>query len=296
MSTRPQKPDLTENEILEMIRQYQQDGDEEIQAALVDYYSELVETLASKFSRGAELFEDLVQVGMIGLLAALKRYDPSYGRSFEGFAVPTIVGEIKRYIRDKTWSVHVPRRIKELGPRIKKAVEDLTVRFQRSPQIEEIAEYLGVTPEEVLETMEMGRSYNAVSVDTPIEANSDGSQVTLLDLVGSMDEGFEHVDQKMVLEKAFQVLTERERDIIRMTFFDNLSQKQAGEKLGISQMHVSRLQRRALRKLREAIRIEPSECISPSRLSGVGGIIFYSGMRTDSEKVSRSPFSRCQSA
>ena len=261
MSTRPQKPDLTENQILEMIRQYQREGDEEIQAALVDYYSELVETLAAKFSRGAELFEDLVQVGMIGLLAALKRYDPSYGRSFEGFAVPTIIGEIKRYIRDKTWSVHVPRRIKELGPRIKKAVEDLTVRFQRSPRIEEIAEYLGVTPEEVLETMEMGRSYNAVSVDTPIEANSDGSQVTLLDLVGSMDEGFEHVDQKMVLEKAFQVLTERERDIIRMTFFDNLSQKQAGEKLGISQMHVSRLQRRALRKLREAIRIEPSECI-----------------------------------
>ena len=98
-------------------------------------------------------------------------------------------------------------------------------------------------------------------MDTPIEANTDGSQVTLLDLVGSLDEGFEHVDQKMVLEKAFQVLTERERDIIRMTFFDNLSQKQAGEKLGISQMHVSRLQRRALRKLREAIRIEPSECI-----------------------------------
>ena len=89
-------------------------------------------------------------------------------------------------------------------PRIKKAVEDLTVRFQRSPQIEEIAEYLGVTPEEVLETMEMGRSYNAVSVDTPIEANSDGSQVTLLDLVGSMDEGFEHVDQKMVLGKPFR--------------------------------------------------------------------------------------------
>ena len=86
----------------------------------MDYYSELVETLAAKFSRGPELFEDLVQVGMIGLLAALKRYDPSYGRSFEGFAVPTIVGEIKRYIRDKTWSVHVPRRIKELGPESKK--------------------------------------------------------------------------------------------------------------------------------------------------------------------------------
>src|SRR5690606_41442077 len=105
MSTRPQNPDLTENEILEMIRRYQHEGDDQIQAALVDYYSELVETLAAKFSRGPELFEDLVQVGMIELLAALKRYDPTYGRSHEVCEVPTIVGEIKRYIRVKTCSV-----------------------------------------------------------------------------------------------------------------------------------------------------------------------------------------------
>jgi RNA polymerase sigma-B factor len=261
MSTRPQKPNLTEAEVLEKIRQYQEQGDGTVQEELVTHYTELVETLASKFARGSEPYEDLVQVGMIGLLAALKRYDPAYGRSFEGFAVPTIVGEIKRYIRDKTWSVHVPRRIKELGPRIRKAVEELTSYLQRSPQIEEIAQYLGVTPEDVLETMEMGRSYNAVSVDSPIEASNDGSQVTLLDIVGDEDEGYEHVDQRMVLEKALQVLTDREREIIRMTFFENMSQKQAGEQLGISQMHVSRLQRRALRKLRESLRLEPSECM-----------------------------------
>ncbi|MDR6227564.1 RNA polymerase sigma factor SigB [Desmospora profundinema] len=261
MSTRPQKRNLTDGEILEMIRLYQEEGDEAVQAKLVEHYTSLVETMASKFSRGSEPFEDLTQVGMLGLLAALKRYDPTYGRSFEGFAVPTIVGEIKRYIRDKTWSVHVPRRIKELGPRIKKAVEELTTRFQRSPHVDEIAEYLEVSPEEVLETMEMGRSYNAVSVDSPIEANSDGSHVTLLDLVGHADHGYEQVDRQMLLERAFQVLTDRERDIIQMTFFDNMSQKQAGEHLGISQMHVSRLQRRALRKLREAIRMEPTEII-----------------------------------
>ncbi|MFC4075329.1 RNA polymerase sigma factor SigB [Salinithrix halophila] len=261
MSTRPQKRNLTDEDILEMIRLYQEEGDNEVQARLVDHYTSLVETLASKFSRGSEPFEDLAQVGMIGLLAALKRYDASYGRSFEGFAVPTIVGEIKRYIRDKTWSVHVPRRIKELGPRIKKAVEELTIQFQRSPHVDEIADYLSVTTEEVLETMEMGRSYNAVSVDSPIEANSDGSHVTLLDLVGNQDHGFDQVDQQMLLGKAFQVLSEREQEIIRMTFYENLSQKQAGENLGISQMHVSRLQRRALRKLREAIRVEPTEII-----------------------------------
>ncbi|OYD06775.1 RNA polymerase sigma factor SigB [Paludifilum halophilum] len=259
MSTRPQKQDLTDEEILDMIRRYQEEADPQIQARLVDQYTDLVETLASKFSKGTEPFEDLTQVGMIGLLAALRRYDSSYGRSFESFAVPTIVGEIKRYIRDKTWSVHVPRRIKELGPRIKKAVEELTTQLQRSPRVDEIAEYLQVSTEEVLETMEMGRSYNAVSVDSPIEANSDGSHVTLLDLVGNNDNGFNQVDQQMLLQRAFQVLNERERDIIRMTFFENMSQKHAGEQLGISQMHVSRLQRRALRKLREAIRMEPTE-------------------------------------
>jgi RNA polymerase sigma-B factor len=110
--------------------------------------------------------------------------------------------------------------------------------------------------------MEMGRSYNAVSVDSPIEASHDGSQVTLLDLVGSEDSGYEEIDRKLLLEKVFVVLTEREREILKMTFFDNLSQKQAGEALGISQMHVSRLQRRALQKLRQAIRMEPSEVIN----------------------------------
>ena len=198
---------------------------------------------------------------MIGLIASLKRFDLSMGRNFESFAVPTIVGEIKRHMRDKTWSVHVPRRIKELGPRIKKAVEDLTAQLQRSPRVNEIAEYLGVSDEEVLETMEMGRSYHAVSVDNPIEASNDGSQVTLLDLVGTEDKEFEQIDRKLLLEKIFSALSEREQEILKLTFFENLSQKQAGDRLGISQMHVSRLQRRALQKLRQAIRMEPSEVI-----------------------------------
>ncbi|SEN39021.1 RNA polymerase sigma factor SigB [Lihuaxuella thermophila] len=261
MSSRPHPAALSDEEVLELIRRFQENGDEEAQAQLVNHYKDLVETLAYKFARGSEPYEDLIQVGMIGLLASLRRYDPSLGRSFEGFAIPTIIGEIKRHIRDKTWSVHVPRRIKELGPRIKSAVEELTTQLQRSPQVDEIAKYLGVSAEEVLEAMEMGRSYNAVSVDHPIEAASDGSQVTLLDLVGNEDAGYDQIDQKLLLEKVFSVLTQREKQILQMTFFENLSQKQAGEQLGISQMHVSRLQRRALQKLREAIRMEPSEVI-----------------------------------
>lgn len=262
MSSRPHPTQPTDDQVLAWIQKYQEDGDEEAQELLVNHFKDLVETLAFKFARGTEPHEDLVQVGMIGLIGSLKRYDSSFGRSFEGFAVPTIVGEIKRHIRDKTWSVHVPRRIKELGPRIKHAVEELTTQLQRSPQVKEISDYLGVSMEEVLETMEMGRSYHAVSVDSPIEASSDGSQVTLLDLVGTEDKGFEKIDKQLLLEKVFHVLNEREKEILQLTYFENLSQKQAGEQLGISQMHVSRIQRRALQKLRQAIRMEPSEVIS----------------------------------
>lgn len=259
MSKHPHPSPLTDEQIQELIERFQKNEDAEAQEILVHHYRHLVEMIAYKFAYGSEPYEDLEQVGMIGLIASLKRFDLSLGRSFESFAVPTIVGEIKRHMRDKTWSVHVPRRIKELGPRIKKAVEELTTKFQRSPGVNEIAEYLGVSEEEVLETMEMGRSYHAVSVDNPIEASSDGSQVTLLDLVGSEDKEYDQIDRKLLLEKVFSVLSKREQEVLKLTFFENLSQKQAGDQLGISQMHVSRLQRRALQKLRQAIRMEPSE-------------------------------------
>lgn len=244
----------------DLIRRYQQNPCNTLQTELVNRYQPLVESLASKFSRRNETLEDLVQVGMIGLISAFNRFDESCGSHFESFAVPTIIGEIKRYMRDKTWSVHVPRRVKELGPRVKNAVEHLTVQLQRSPQVAEIAAYLNISEEEVLESMEMARSYNALSVDSPIEIDSDGSMVTLLDLIGSVETGYERIEQQLVLNKAFDALNERERRIVQMTFFENLSQKQVGEALGISQMHVSRLQRRALHKLKNAIRLETMGC------------------------------------
>lgn len=197
-------------------------------------------------------------------MGAIRRYDESFGKTFEAFAVPTIIGEIKRFLRDKTWSVHVPRRIKELGPKIKVTVEELTTELHRSPRVDEIADLLGVSEEEVLEAMEMGKSYQALSVDHSIEADSDGGTVTLLDIVGNVDEGFEKVNQMLVLEKVLHVLSEREKLIIQYTYLENMSQKEAGDKLGISQMHVSRLQRRAIKKLQEAIHSETnnSECLS----------------------------------
>lgn len=249
---------LSKEEVYLLIEQLKLSPSEEIQTKLVQHFRDLVESLASRFARGQDNFEDLIQVGMIGLLAAFRRYDSTFGKSFESFAIPTIVGEIKRYMRDKTWSVHVPRRIKELGPRIKRAVDELTIQLQRSPHIADIARHVNVTEEEVLETLEIGRNYHSLSVDSEIEADSDGSTVTLLDLIGQTDDGFDRVDQELTISKVIHVLNEREKNVIFLTFFDNLSQKQAGEVLGISQMHISRLQRRALLKLREALRMDVS--------------------------------------
>ncbi|MGD6857068.1 RNA polymerase sigma factor SigB [Bacillus infantis] len=264
MQKQSQPNQRSKEEINDLIKAYQENQDEEAQEILVRNYKALVETIARKYSKGRSYHEDIAQVGIIGLLGAIRRYDETFGKSFEAFAVPTIIGEIKRFLRDKTWSVHVPRRIKELGPKIKTTVEELTTQLHRSPRVDEIADEIGVSEEEVLEAMEMGKSYQALSVDHSIEADSDGGTVTLLDIVGNVDEGFEKVNQRMVLERVLHVLTDREKQIIQYTYLENMSQKDAGDKLGISQMHVSRLQRRAIKKLQEAINAESnnSECLS----------------------------------
>lgn len=260
MTTKSQPDNRGRDEVYQWIDHLQKEPtDEVIQEKIVLTYKNLVESIARKYSKNSAIHEDLVQVGMIGLLAAIRRYDATFGKSFESFAIPTIIGEIKRFIRDKTWSVHVPRRIKELGPKINKAVDELTTINQVSPSVQEIADHLEVSEEEILETMEMGKSYKALSVDHKVEADSEGGTVSILDLVGDDETGFNNIDQKMMLEKILPILSEREQQILQFTYFDNLSQKETGELLGISQMHVSRLQRRSLRKLREAIQTEISE-------------------------------------
>lgn len=231
---------------------HQQNEDVEAQEKLVNHYENLIESLAYKYSKGQSHHEDLVQVGMVGLIGAINRFDLSFDRKFEAFLVPTVIGEIKRYLRDKTWSVHVPRRIKEIGPRIKKAIDELTNELERSPSIREIADRLEVSDEEVLEAMEMGQSYNALSVDHSIEADKDGSTVTLLDVMGSQDENYDLTEQRIILERILPILSEREREIIQCTFIEGLSQKETGERVGLSQMHVSRLQRTAIKKLQQA--------------------------------------------
>ncbi|MFD2043843.1 RNA polymerase sigma factor SigB [Ornithinibacillus salinisoli] len=262
MTTKSQPHNKGGDEVYQWIEKLQTNPtDEAAQQQIVLAYQQLVESIARRYSKNSSIHEDLVQVGLMGLLAAVSRFDPSFGKSFESFAIPTIVGEIKRFIRDKTWSVHVPRRIKELGPKIKKAVDDLTTINQKAPTVGEIATYLKVSEEDILETMEMGRSYNALSVDREVDASSDGKPVAILDLIGNEENGYNQTDLKMLIEKILPILSEREQDILRYTYFDNMSQKEIGELLGISQMHVSRLMRRSLRKLREAIQSDSTEVL-----------------------------------
>lgn len=245
--------DVSPEQINKWIQEHQNNENTDAQDKLVNHYRKLIESLAYKYSKGQSHHEDLVQVGMVGLIGAINRFDLSFDRKFEAFLVPTVIGEIKRYLRDKTWSVHVPRRIKEIGPRIKKVSDELTNELEeRSPSIDEIAQRLEVSDEEVLEAMEMSQSYNALSVDHSIEADKDGSTVTLLDIMGQQDSNYDLTEKRMILEKILPILSERERQIIQCTFIEGLSQKETGERIGLSQMHVSRLQRTAIKKLQDA--------------------------------------------
>lgn len=248
----PSNPD-TKEEVLLWIKQYQETQDEEAQTNLVLNYERLVQSIARKYSKGRRYHEDLVQVGMLGLLGAIRRFNPEYGRSFEAFAIPTIIGEIKRFMRDKTWAVHVPRRIKELVPKIRSTVEVLTMELQRSPLINEIAAYLDVDEEDILEAMEMGRGYQTSSIDDSFNVDNEGGNVTLADVIGVSDSGYEETDRRMLVSEALDTLSEREKKIIEYTFIEQLSQKETGDRLGISQMHVSRVQRKAIKKLQETI-------------------------------------------
>lgn len=195
--------EVSPEQINQWIKEHQENKNTDAQDKLVKHYQKLIESLAYKYSKGQSHHEDLVQVGMVGLIGAINRFDMSFERKFEAFLVPTVIGEIKRYLRDKTWSVHVPRRIKEIGPRIKKVSDELTAELERSPSISEIADRLEVSEEEVLEAMEMGQSYNALSVDHSIEADKDGSTVTLLDIMGQQDDHYDLTEKRMILEKYY---------------------------------------------------------------------------------------------
>lgn len=236
----------------ELFRLYKEKGDEEARDQLIVSHLNLVRFLASKFKNRGEPLDDLVQVGTIGLIKAIDRFDPERGLEFTTYATPTILGEIKRHFRDKGWSIRVPRRLQELSAKVNQATDELTVELQRSPSVEEIAAKLGVGAEEILEAMESSGAYTSVSLEAG-GSSEDDEAPALIDLLGSVDEDLDASDDRMVIDDAIRDFSPREQEIVRMRFIDGLTQVEIAKRLGVSQVQVSRLLRRTLRKIQDKI-------------------------------------------
>jgi RNA polymerase sigma-B factor len=236
-----------------LFRRYTYHRDERLRDQLVKMHQNLVRYLASKFVNRGEPFDDLVQVGMIGLINAVDRYDPERGIKFSTYATPTIVGEIRRYFRDKAWSMKVPRRLQELNIAAAKAQDALSSRLGRAPTIREVAERIGATEEETLEAIELGNAYDTVSLDSQMSFDSDSSGMTLGEFIGAEDETIVNLSKYGDLSRAVEHLEERERMIIVYRFFNDMSQAEVAAKLNISQMHVSRLQNHAMQTLKRLL-------------------------------------------
>ena len=236
----------------ELFRRYKQDGDTEAREKLVMSHMNLVRFLANKFKNRGEPLDDLIQVGYLGLLKAIDRFDPDRGLEFTTYATPTIMGEIKRHFRDKGWSVRVPRRLQELSAKVNQATDVLTTDLQRSPKVEEIAEYLDVTVDEVLEAMESSSAYSSVSLEAPTGSDSEDAP-SIMDRYATEDSDLAFTDDRLVLEEALRDFSPREREIIELRFLKGMTQIEIAQKLGISQVQVSRLLRRTLKKVQDKI-------------------------------------------
>jgi len=223
----------------------------EAREQLVHLHLPLVEHCARRFRNRGEPFEDLVQVGTIGLLKSIDRFDLERGVEFSTYATPTIIGEIKRYFRDKGWAIRVPRRLQELRMQISSATAELTQLLGRSPTASELAEHIGCTVEEVVEGIESSNAYSTLSLDA--SDDSDDSTTTMLDALGEEDIGLEHVEIRESIKPLLDQLDAREKKILLLRFFKNMTQSQIAAEIGVSQMHVSRLLSRTLDQLRTSL-------------------------------------------
>ena len=219
-----------------------------VRAALIEVNLPLVRYAAARFRGRSEPMEDVVQVGTIGLINAIDRFDPLRGVQFPTYALPTILGEIKRYFRDATWGVHVPRRMQELSGALRKATDTLTHDLGREPTIAELARHLGAEPEEIVEAIDAAGAYTTASLDHPVNSEEQGA--SLLDFMGEEDAGFDAVIDHQVLTELLTRLGERDKRILLMRYFRGMTQAEIGEELGVSQMQISRLLSRILKELR----------------------------------------------
>jgi len=213
--------------------------------------------VASRFSVPADTAEDLEQVAYLALIKAVDNFDPARGTAFLGYLTPMVAGEIKRYFRDSTWDVHVPRRMQELSSSLRKATEALTQELGRSPSVEELAKTTHSTTEQVVEALDSSRAYNTVSLSAPAPDEGDEDGGDPLEHFGDEDEGFELAEERQLLREGFKDLGDRERSILHMRFFLGMTQSEIADQVGISQMHVSRLIRQSIDRVREQLDSEP---------------------------------------
>jgi RNA polymerase sigma-B factor len=231
--------------------EYKQTNARKVRNELIEAHRSLASHLARRVANRGEPFDDLLQVAYLGMLKAVERFDPGRGLEFSTFATATVEGELKRHFRDRTWSIRVPRRPQELHLRLGNAINDLSQRLKRPPKITELATELGVSEEHVLEAMEVGGAYRSASLDA--RPNDNGESMTLESRLGTADPGFDLAEHRVLLERLLEELPARERTIVRLRFFDDMTQTEIAQQVGISQMHVSRLLARTLVQLRERL-------------------------------------------
>jgi RNA polymerase sigma-B factor len=248
-------PALRPADSTELFRRWQRDGDHRARAELVERFGPLARKLARRYQGAREPLDDLVQVANLGLVKALDRFDYECGVAFSSFAVPTIVGELKRYFRDLGWAVHVPRGAQELALAVERAQQKLIAHAGVPPTIGELAQYMELSVEQVLDGLEAAAAHHSISLDAP---RDDGKcdAGTLAEVLGEVDGRFELVDEGVTIARAARHLTERERRVLALRFVDDRTQTEIAARIGVSQMQVSRILRRSLARLRELVACE----------------------------------------
>jgi RNA polymerase sigma-B factor len=240
----------SDNATRALLRAYRERGDDEARRELIEQHMPLVRALARRYAGRGEPLEDLVQVGSIGLIKAIDRFDVNRGVELTTYAIPTIVGELRRHFRDKSWALHVPRRLKELNLKLSRLMEDLTAQLGRSPTVAELAEAAGVEEEEVIDALESSHAYTSRSLSALSDEDSD---LDPLQWLGAEEPAYDTAEDRHLLATGLAALDDRERRIVHLRFYEGLTQSQIAREVGISQMHVSRLLRRALEKMREEL-------------------------------------------
>jgi RNA polymerase sigma-B factor len=232
--------------------------DQTARAELVELYMPMARRMASRYSGVSEPYDDLLQVASLGLLNAIDRFDPGRGTPFAGFAKPTILGELKRHFRDKVWTVRVPRSLHDRMGEVEKATEALTLELHRPPSVRELAGKVGIEASEVLEILEAKHNRRPLSLDAP-PVGEDAEDASGAEWIGRPDGNYDLVDDRLAMEAVLPRLDEREREVLRLRFVEELPQTEIARRIGCSQMHVSRLLRRTLDKLREEAGTQSSE-------------------------------------